>query len=318
MKNASEGTPKTNRKQEAQKPGARKFGMLMLGWQRFKRNKTGLFGLTLVSIVFFFAICGPFIAPYHPNDQSAMLEFRSKSPPSLKNLLGTDRMGYDVASRVIYGAPTALVVGVGSMLVAAVIGIMLGGISGYVGGMADELLMRFTEFFLVIPVFIVILVMVRIFGIVVVGSVLEKIPYLNLSTIIVILGVFGWPPIARIARAEFLRLKEMEFVEAARCIGAGSASIIFRHILPNALPSLVVIIALGIGGSILMEAMISFLGFGDPKAISWGQLLYFNYEFLKIAPWASIAPGIAIFITVLGFNLLADGLTDAFNPRLKE
>lgn len=292
--------------------------MWMLGWQRFKRNKTGMLGMILVCFIMFFAVCGPFVAPYEPNDQSAMMEFRSKSPPSFKNLLGTDRMGYDVASRVIYGAPTAIAVGVGSMLLASVIGIILGGISGYIGGMADELLMRFTEFFLVIPVFIVILVMVRIFGIVVIGSVFEKIPYLNLSTIIIILGVFSWPPIARIARAEFLRIKEMEYVEAAKCIGASSRSIIFRHILPNAMPSLIVIIALGIGGSILMEAMISFLGFGDPKAISWGQLLYFNYEFLKIAPWASIAPGMAIFITVLGFNLLADGLTDAFNPRLKE
>jgi len=298
--------------------GVRKLGMWTLGWQRFKRNRTGMLGLFLVSFVVFFAFFGPFIAPYDPNDMSAMLEFRSKSPPSLKNLMGTDRMGYDVASRVIYGAPTALIVGVGSMVVAAFIGITLGGFSGYIGGMADELLMRFTELFLVIPIFIVILIMVRIFGIVVVGTALEKIPYLNLATIIVILGVFGWPPIARIARAEFLRLKEMEFVEAARCIGVGRASIIFRHILPNALSSLVVIIALGIGGAILMEAMISFLGFGDPKTISWGQLLYFNYEFLKIAPWASIAPGISIFITVLGFNLLADGLTDAFNPRLKE
>mgnify|MGYP000160958977 CR=1 FL=1 len=162
------------------------------------------------------------------------------------------------------------------------------------------------------------LVMVRIFGIVVVGTVLERIPHLNLIAIIVILGVFGWPPIARIARAEFLRLKEMEFVEAARCLGARTLNIIFRHILPNALPSLVVIIALGVGQSILLEAMISFLGFGDPKSVSWGQLLYFNYEHLKVSPWASIAPGMAIFITVLGFNLLADGMTDAFNPRLKE
>ena len=293
-------------------------GMWRLAWQRFKRNKTGVFGMVLVLIVFFFAIVGPFISPYDPNDQSAMLEFRSKSPPSWKNLLGTDRMGYDVASRVIYGAPTALLVGLGSMLVAAVFGILMGGFSGFAGGMADEFLMRFTEFFLVIPVFVVILVMVRIFGIVVVGSVLERIPHLNLIAIIVILGVFGWPPIARIARAEFLRLKEMEFVEAARCLGAGTPNIIFRHILPNALPSLVVVIALGVGQSILLEAMISFLGFGDPKSVSWGQLLYFNYEHLKISPWASIAPGMAIFITVLGFNLLADGMTDAFNPRLKE
>ncbi|MDB4303539.1 ABC transporter permease [Desulfosarcina sp.] len=293
-------------------------GMWRLAWWRFRRNKTGVLGLVLVLIVLFFAMVGPWISPYEPNDQSAMIEFRSKSPPSWKNLLGTDRMGYDVASRVIYGARTALFVGLGSMVVAAVFGILMGGLSGFTGGMADELLMRFTEFFLVIPVFVVILVMVRIFGIVVVGTVLERIPHLNLIAIIVILGVFGWPPIARIARAEFLRLKEMEFVEAARCLGAGTLNIIFRHILPNALPSLVVIIALGVGQSILLEAMISFLGFGDPKSVSWGQLLYFNYEHLKISPWASIAPGIAIFITVLGFNLLADGMTDAFNPRLKE
>jgi len=170
---------------EQQKPGSVKFGMWLLGWQRFKRNKTGMLGMILVCFVLFFAVCGPFIAPYEPNDQSAMMEFRSKSPPCLKNLLGTDRMGYDVATRVIFGAPTALAVGVGSMLLASVIGIILGGLSGYIGGMADEFLMRFTEFFLVIPVFIVILVMVRIFGIVVIGSVFEKIPYLNLSTIII-------------------------------------------------------------------------------------------------------------------------------------
>ena len=315
-------TPEAKKAEHSKKrkdlAGTKKLGMWVLGWQRFKRNKTGMLGLFLVCVVLFAALFCPFIAPYDPNDQSAMLEFRSKSPPSWKNPLGTDRMGYDVASRLIYGAPTALIVGLGSMLVASVIGIVLGGFSGYIGGMGDEFLMRFTEFFLVIPIFIVILVMVRIFGIVVIGTWGERIPYLNLSTIIIILGIFGWPPIARIARAEFLRLKEAEFVEAARCIGAGRMSIIFRHILPNAMPSLVVIIALGIGGSILLEAMISFLGFGDPKAISWGQLLYFNYEFMKIAPWASIAPGTAIFITVLGFNLLADGLTDAFNPRLKE
>jgi len=299
-------------------PRQRRHGMWRLGWQRFKRNKTGILGLSLVSVVFFFGIFGPSLAPYAPDDQTAMLEYRSKSPPSWKNLLGTDRMGYDIASRVMYGARTALLVGVGSMLVASIFGILIGGFSGFAGGMSDELLMRFTEFFLVIPVFVVILVMVRIFGIAVVGTVFEKIPYLNLSCIVIILGVFGWPPIARIGRAEFLKLKEMEFVEAARCLGAGRMNIIFRHILPNALPSLIVIIALGVGQSILLEAMISFLGFGDPKAISWGQLLFFNYEFLKIAPWASIAPGMGIFIAVLGFNLLADGLTDAFNPRLKE
>ena len=277
-----------------------------------------MLGLILIAIVVVVAIVGPWLAPYTPNDQSAMLGFAARGAPSWLHPFGTDRNGYDVLTRVIYGAPTALAVGLGAMLVAAFIGILIGGVAGYLGGFADELLMRLTEFFLVIPVFVMILAVVRLFGIVVVGTWMERVPYLNLSTIILLLGMFGWPPIARLARAEFLRLKGMEFVEAARCIGARPRDLLFRHILPNALPSLSVVIALGIGGAILSESMISFLGFGDPKAISWGQLLYFNYQVLKVAPWAVLAPGGAIFITVLGFNLLADGLSDAFNPRLKQ
>jgi ABC-type dipeptide/oligopeptide/nickel transport system permease subunit len=293
-------------------------GLWVQGWHRFRRNKSGMAGLCLVAFVVLVALTCRWIAPYTPDDQSAMIGFGARAAPSAAHLFGTDRNGYDVLSRVLYGAPTALAVGIGAMLIASFIGICVGGLSGYAGGLTDELIMRFTELFLVIPVFVVILAMVRLFGVVVVGTPLESIPYLNLMTIIVLLGLFGWPPIARLARAEFMRLKHAEFVEAAHCIGATRFDIIFRHMLPNALPSLVVVIALGIGGAILAEAMVSFLGFGDPKAVSWGQLLYFNYESLKVAPWASIAPSAAIFITVLGFNLVADGLTDAFNPRLKQ
>ena len=299
-------------------PPARPPGLWVQGWHRFRRNKSGVTGLALVLLVVLIALTCRWIAPYPPNDQSAMMSFGARAAPSFTHLFGTDRNGYDVLTRVLYGAPTALAVGIGAMLIASVVGICVGGISGYAGGLADELIMRFTELFLVIPVFVVILAVVRLFGVVVVGTPLENIPYLNLMTIIALLGLFGWPPIARLARAEFLRLKQAEFVEAAECIGATRSDILFRHILPNALPSLVVVIALGIGGAILAEAMVSFLGFGDPKAVSWGQLLYFNYESLKVAPWASIAPSAAIFITVLGFNLVADGLTDAFNPRLKQ
>jgi ABC-type dipeptide/oligopeptide/nickel transport system permease subunit len=288
------------------------------GWQRFRRNRTGMLGLSLICIVVLVALTCPVIAPYTPNDQSAMLGYGASAPPGFAHLFGTDRMGYDVFTRVLYGAPTGLAVGIGAMLIASVVGIVIGGISGYLGGLPDELLMRFTEFFLVVPVFIVILAMVRLFGVIVVGTPMEQVPYLNLMTIILLLGLFGWSPIARITRAEFIRLKQMEFVEAARCIGATRRDILMRHILPNAMPSLVVVIALGIGGAILAEAMVSFLGFGDPKAVSWGQLLYFNYQYLRVEPWASIAPSAAIFITVLGFNLLADGLSDAFNPRLKQ
>ena len=293
-------------------------GNLRQGWDRLRRNRTGFLGLCLVTLVVLIAILAPMIAPYAPNDQSAMLHFGAQAPPSAVHWFGTDRSGYDVLTRTLYGAPTALLVGLGAMLIAAVIGVTVGALAGYLGGFADELLMRATEFFLVIPVFIVILAVVRLFGVVVIGTPLEGLPFLKLDAIIVLLGLFGWPPLARLARAEFLRLKQAEFVEAARCIGARRRDIVFRHILPNALPSLVVVTALGIGSAILAEAMISFLGFGDPKTISWGQSLYFNYQVLRVAPWAVLAPGMAIFLTVLGFNLLADGLSDAFNPRLKQ
>ncbi len=275
-------------------------------------------GLGLIALVLLVALFGPWLAPYAPNDQSAMLHFAAGGAPSWAHPFGTERNGYDVLTRVIYGAPTALAVGLGAMAVASLVGILIGGAAGYLGGLFDEILMRLTDLFLVVPVFVMILAVVRLFGIIVVGTWMERLPFLNLSTIIMLLGAFGWPPIARLARAELLRLKELDFVEAARCIGARPVDILFRHILPNALPSLAVVIALGIGSAILAESMISFLGFGDPKAVSWGQLLYFNYQVLKVSPWAVLAPGAAIFITVLGFNLLADGLSDAFNPRLKQ
>jgi ABC-type dipeptide/oligopeptide/nickel transport system permease subunit len=290
-------------------------GLWRQSWFRFRRNRAGVLGLCLVTLVVITAILCPLLAPYDPNDQTAMMQFGSAAAPSRQHWLGTDRNGYDVLSRVLYGAPTALAVGVGAMLIASVAGVAIGGLSGSLGGLADEALMRLAELFMVVPVFIVILAVVRLFGVVVVGSWLESIPHLSLMVIIALLGLFAWPPIARVARAEFLRLRHAEFVEAAHCIGATRSDILLRHILPNTMPPLIVLVALGIGGAILAEAMVSFLGFGDPKAISWGQLLYFNYTVLRVAPWASIAPGVAIFVTVLGFNLLADGLSDAFNPR---
>ena len=290
-------------------------GVWRQSWFRFRRNRAGVLGLCLVTLVVLVALTCPLLAPYAPNDQSALMQYGSAAAPSATHWLGTDRNGYDVLTRVLYGAPTALAVGLGATLIAAVFGVAIGGLSGYLGGLADEALMRFTEIFMVVPVFVVVLAVVRLFGIVVVGTWLENVPNLNLMTIIVLLGMFAWPPIARVARAEFLRLRHAEFVEAAHCIGATRGDILLRHILPNALPPLIVLVALGIGSAILAEAMVSFLGFGDPKSVSWGQLLYFNYTVLRVAPWASIAPGFAIFVTVLGFNLLADGLSDAVNPR---
>lgn len=293
----------------------RRPGLWRRGLARLWRNPLGMTGAVLVGLVVVTALFGWAVAPYAANDQSAMMGLGANQGPAWAHPFGTDRLGYDVLTRVLYGAPTALAVGLGAMTIATLLGVLVGGVSGYVGGRVDEALMRLTEFFLVVPVFLVILAVVRLFGILVVGTWVERVPHLNLLTIIALLGLFGWPALARLTRAEFLRLRHAEFVEAARGIGATTPDIIVRHILPNALPSLVVAVALGIGGAVLAEAMISFLGFGDPNAVSWGQLIFFNYETLKIAPWSSLAPGAAIFVTVLGFNLLADGLSDAFNPR---
>lgn len=292
-------------------------GLWRQAWFRFRRNRAGVLGLVLVSFVVLVALIGPSFTAFEPNDQDAILRGGARAAPNAIHLFGTDRLGYDVFSRTVYGARTALAVGLGAMAIAALIGVVVGGIAGYSGGLLDEALMRAAEFFMVVPVFVIILAVVRLFGIIVVGTPLERIPNLNLLTIIVLLGLFEWPSIARMTRAEFLRLRRAEFVEAALCIGTTRRDILLRHILPNALPPLIVLVALGIGGAILAEAMVSFLGFGDPKSVSWGQALYLNYQVLQVAPWTCLAPGAAVFLTVLGFNLLADGLTDAFNPRVR-
>jgi ABC-type dipeptide/oligopeptide/nickel transport system permease subunit len=283
--------------------------------QWLKHSGTGRAGFALVLITVLIAIVGPWLTPYAPTDQSALYSTGVNAWPTAAHLLGTDRQGYDVLSELIYGAKTALIVGLGAASIAGIIGILIGSVAGYKGGWVDEILMRITDFFLVIPIFIVILAVVRVFSKSVVGTPLEGVPYLNLLIIIALIGFFGWAPIARMTRAEFLRIRNLEYVAAARCTGLPTHQIIFREILPNALPTVIVLISLQVGAAILAEAMISFLGFGDPGAVSWGQTLFLNYQSLRIYPIASIAPGMMIFITVMGFNLLADGLADAANPR---
>jgi ABC-type dipeptide/oligopeptide/nickel transport system permease subunit len=275
---------------------------------------TGLVGFCLVVFTLFVALAGPWLTPYAPNDSAAMYTAGANAWPDAAHWLGTDRQGYDVLSQTIYGAQTALLVGLGAVLVAGIAGIIVGGIAGYRGGWVDEILMRFTDFFLVIPIFIVILAVVRVLSKSVPGTPLEGLPYFNLLIIIAMIGVFGWAPIARMTRAEFMRIRNLEYIAAARCVGLPSHRIIFREILPNAMPSIIVLIALQVGAAILIEAMLSFLGFGDPASVSWGQMLHLNYQSLRIYPIASLVPGLMIFITVMGFNLLADGLAYAANP----
>lgn len=289
-----------------------RFGLL---GRCLRQSMTGRIGFALVCFVLAVAIFGPLISPWAPKDQSAMYGVGANAGISAANWLGTDRLGYDVFTQAVYGAQTALIVGLGAVTISAFFGILIGGIAGYRGGWVDEVLMRFAEFFLVVPIFIIILAVVKVMSKSVTGTVFESLPGFNLGIIILMIGLFGWAPIARMTRGEFLRIKNLEFVQAARCGGLSGRQIVLREILPNAFPSIVVLVALEIGGAILAEAMISFLGFGDPNTVSWGQMLFFNYQSLKIWPLASLAPGLMIFLTVMGFNLLADGLSDAASPR---
>ncbi|OFX14875.1 MAG: ABC transporter permease, partial [Armatimonadetes bacterium RBG_19FT_COMBO_69_19] len=211
--------------------------------------------------------------------------------------------GRDIWTGVLFGARVSLTVGVLAATTSALIGTAIGSIAGYYGGGVDNVLMRGTEFFLVIPSFLLALILVAVSG-----------P--SIWNVILTIGLLGWPSTARLIRAEFLSLKQREFVMAAHAVGAGTARIVFRQILPNAAPPAVVMTSLGVASAILVEAGLSFLGLGDPNLFSWGLMLRNSREFLRIAWWMPTFPGLAIFLTVLSVNLVGDGLNDALNPRL--
>lgn len=277
------------------------------GWKRFSsfcrrvyRNKSSMVGLGMLIVIF---ILGWGIPIFVHVDALQMRE-DIFSPPSQKYLFGTDDLGRNVFHQVIVGAQTSVMVGLSAAAVTSIIGLIVGAISGYYGKWLDSFLMRVTEFFMVIPRFILALVMVAILG-----------P--SIWNIIFALGILSWPRTARLVRGEFLRFKHTEFVDAARAIGSSERRIMFFEILPNAFPPVIANTALEVGTAILLEAGISFLGLGDPRQISWGVLLYQAQMFMRYAPWMSVFPGIGIFMTVIGLNLFADGLNEALNPRFR-
>jgi ABC-type dipeptide/oligopeptide/nickel transport system permease subunit len=230
----------------------------------------------------------------------------------LKYLFGTDLIGHDVFSQVVYGAGSALYVGFGAAAIAMSLAILVGLVAGYYGGIVDNVLMRITEIFLVIPFLLILLVFLRVITTLVPSGVG------GLSMVILMIGLFSWAPNARIIRGEVLRVKSSEYIEAAKSLGASRRRIIFRHILPNVLHIVIVLTTLQIATAILVEAAVSFLGFGDPNSITWGQQLQKANEAVKEAWWEGIFPGFFITLLVLGFNLLGNGLRDALDPRLRE
>jgi ABC-type dipeptide/oligopeptide/nickel transport system permease subunit len=311
MKRKSQTESQSTKNQNATKR-ARGVSQWNIAWRRFKKNKAALAGLVFIGVVVFMALFSPIIARYPPNDLPGLRPKETRVPPSLKYLFGTDIIGHDVFSQVVYGAGSALYVGFGAAAIAMSLAIVVGLVSGYYGGIVDNVLMRITEIFLVIPFLLILLVFLRVITTLVPSGVG------GLSIVIAMIGLFSWAPNARIIRGEVLRVKQFEYIEASKSLGASGRRILFRHILPNVLHIVIVLTTLQIAGAILTEAAVSFLGFGDPNAITWGQQLQKANEAVKEAWWEGIFPGFFITLLVLGFSLLGNGLRDALDPRLRE
>jgi peptide/nickel transport system permease protein len=272
-------------------------------WARFRGNRMAMAGLVLVGGLFAVSLAAPWLAPYDPNfiDLKAVL-----MPPSAAHLLGTDPLGRDVLSRIIYGSRVSLKVGFVAVGLATLIGLLVGSLAGFYGGWVDQVLMRLVDLMLCFPTFFLILAVI---------AVLEP----SIGNIMAVIGLTSWMGVARLVRAEFLSLREREFVVAARALGASDARLILRHLLPNALAPVMVSATLGVAGAILTESALSFLGLGvQPPTPSWGNMLTAGKDNIEIAWWLSSFPGLAILATVMSYNLLGEGIREAIDPRLKE
>lgn len=268
---------------------------------RFAQNRGALVGLIILTIIILMAITAPLFFPESP--------WRMVQRPFLTPLevdgfpMGTDTMGRNVAAGLMHGAWVSLLIGLVSTTVALLIGVPLGAIAGYYGGLLDDALMRFTEFFQTIPNFALAIVLVAIMQ-----------P--SVTSIVLAIALVSWPPVARLVRAEFMSLRHREYVEAARLVGQSNATIILRQILPNAMSPIIVLASLMVATAILLESSLSFLGLGDPNVMSWGYMIGAARTVIRQAWWLSFFPGLAILLTVLALNLVGEGLDDALNPKL--
>jgi len=284
-------------------PALRGRGEFRVFWRTFTRNRLAVCAGIVVGILVVLAVLAPLLAPWDPHKPDTR---RILAGPSASHWLGTDQLGRDVLARVLYGARISLAVGFISVGIAAVIGIILGSVAGYHGGFADAVIMRVVDLMLVFP---------RFFLLLAVLAFLQP----SIWTIMAVIGVTGWMGVARLVRAEFLTLKEREFVIWSESVGASASRVIFRHILPNAMAPVLVAMTLGIPAAILTESGLSFLGLGvQPPYATWGNMLNDGKDSIEIAWWMTVYPGLAILVTVLSYNLLGEGIRDALDPRLRQ
>ena len=272
-------------------------------WQRYRRNRAALFGFGLFVIVVLAGFFGPVL---YQTDPWAFVTRPFLWPGDRTDFpLGSDYMGRDVLAGLIHGARVSLLIGIAATAAALGIGLLVGALAGYFRGWIDDVLMRFTEVFQTIPNFIFVIVLVAIFK-----------P--TIETIVVTIGIVSWPPIARLVRAEFLSLREREFVQSCIVIGMSEPRVILTQILPNCLAPVIVLASIMVATAILIEAGLSFLGLGDPNVMSWGKMIGDARDSLRTAWYLSAIPGVAILLTVLSINLVGEGLNDALNPHLKD
>ena len=269
----------------------------------FRQSWAGMLGIIILIAVILFTFMGPFFYPVDPFE----IVWAPLTPPGATERapLGTDYLGRDILAGLINGGPATLFVGLVAGFITITIGILVGAFAGFYRGVVDEFLMRVTEFFQVLPALLFAMVLVTLFT-----------PTIYVVSLAI--GIVSWPTTARLTRAEFLRIRNLEYVNAARSIGARNRRIIWRVILPNALAPLIVAATLTVGIAILFEAGLSFLGLGDPNVFSWGLMIGGGREYILDGWWVVTLPGFMIFLTVLGFSLVGDGLNDAFNPKLRE
>ena len=279
-------------------------------WKRLKRNKLAMIGLTITTVLLIVAIFAPLIAPYNPRYAPVIEDGKvelSLQGPSWAHPFGTDKLGRDIFSRVVYGARISLMVGLITQGIALVLGITLGAVAGYYGGWIDEAVSYLIQVFLAFPFILFAIAVMAVFS--------EP----GVDKVFLALGLISWPPLARIVRGQVMSIKEEEYIEAAQSLGASDLIIIAKHVIPNILAPIIVTVTLGVAGAILAEAGLSFLGLGtQPPRPSWGVMLKTGQEYIRSYPHMIWFPGLAIMIAVMGINLLGDGLRDALDPKMKD
>lgn len=276
-------------------------------WKRFRRHRLALLGLIILAITFLSAVFAPYLATYPPHQINLHLVPDGQPlSPSLSHPFGTDSLGRDYFSRALYGGRISLSVGIVSVSISVFIGVLSGAIAGFYGGLIDTAICRFIDTLLCIPTFFLILTVNAYLG-----------P--SIFNIMMVIGIFGWMGVARLVRSQFLSLKEQDFVQAAKALGANDFSIIRRHLLPNSMAPVIVAATMGVAAAIIIESSLSFLGLGvqEPTS-SWGSMLRVSQTYLRTAPWLAIFPGLMISLTVLALNFIGDGLRDALDPKLKK